>query len=74
MDGRRGRSMSCLVLVGHSGTAFSALLVVEREGRREVSICIDLRIQICDLLLRSADGISCGDEPARRGAGRADKR
>jgi hypothetical protein len=38
----------------------------EREGRRELSVRLDLRLQIGRLLLGSGDGIGTGDEAARR--------
>jgi hypothetical protein len=37
------------IRVVQSETAFSSLLVVEREGRRQVPVCSNLRIQIRDL-------------------------
>jgi hypothetical protein len=40
--------------------------LVEREGRRELSVRLDLRLQIGNLLLGSGDGIGAGDEAARR--------
>jgi hypothetical protein len=43
------------IRVVQSETAFSSLLVVEREGRRQVPVCSNLRIQIRDPLLRSAN-------------------
>jgi hypothetical protein len=36
-------------------------LPVEREGRREVPVSLDLRLQIGDLLLRGGNGIGAGD-------------
>src|SRR5207247_10059143 len=41
-------------------------LSVESEGRREVPVGLDLRLQIGDLLLRGRNGIGAGDEAARR--------
>src|SRR5207247_5117811 len=41
-------------------------LSVESEGRREVPVGLDLRLQIGDLLLRGGNGIGAGDEAARR--------
>ena len=40
--------------------------LVEREGRREPSVRLDLRLQIGNLLLGSGDGIGARDEAARR--------
>ena len=39
---------------------------VECQGRRELPLSVDLRCQIGDLLLRSGNGVSAGDEAARR--------
>src|SRR5207245_8385035 len=39
---------------------------VESEGRREVPLSVDLRLQIGDPLLRRGNGIGAGDEAARR--------
>ena len=39
---------------------------VESEGRREVPVSVDLRLQIGDLLHRGGNGIGAGDKPARR--------
>ena len=39
---------------------------VESEGRREVPLSVDLRLQIDDLLLREGNGIGAGDKAARR--------
>jgi hypothetical protein len=41
-------------------------LQVEIERRRQVSVFVDLRLQIGDLLLRSSNGIGTGDEAAWR--------
>jgi hypothetical protein len=40
--------------------------LVESEGRREVPLSVDLRLQIGDLLLRGGNGIGAGDKAARR--------
>ena len=44
----------------------SATDLVESEGRREVTLSLDLRLQIRDFLLRGGNGIGAGDKAARR--------
>ena len=42
-------------------------LFVEREGRRELTVGVDLRLKIGDLLLRAGDGIGAREKtPWRR--------
>jgi hypothetical protein len=41
-------------------------LPVESEGRGEVPVGVDLRVQIGDLLLRGGNGIGAGEKAARR--------
>src|SRR2546428_1531968 len=40
--------------------------LIESEGRREVPVSLDLRLQIGDLLLRGGNGIGTGDKAVRR--------
>src|SRR5580765_5634701 len=51
-------------------TGSSCLVVrlsVESERRRELTVSVDLRLQIGDDLLCGGDGVRAGDEAARRG-------
>jgi hypothetical protein len=62
----QGSSDTCTMRV-HVRPYASPRLLVECERRRQLPVRLDLRLQIGDLLLGSGNGISTGDEAARRG-------
>src|SRR6266700_315736 len=62
--GSRGAGQSWAPYVHHHLNRARGGLSVESEGRREVSLSVDLRLQIGDLLLRESNGIGASDKPA----------